>query len=189
MGIEIEATIRYKGELLPAEASDSSVRLGIPTELGSGDWMQTKTMVEGTIDGFPFRAPLESGGISISAALQNAIGAHAGEQVVVEITRVGDEPEVRVPADFQQALQSAPLNVQSLWREITPLARREWVRWISSAKQDVTRAKRIDVGMDKLSKGMRRPCCFPGLNFVTKDLIPPEDTWVGLPSVKSKKSA
>ncbi|MBV6458381.1 MAG: hypothetical protein HONBIEJF_01508 [Fimbriimonadaceae bacterium] len=189
MGTGLESTIRYDGRLLPGAGSGSWLLLPLPAEADSQPFSREETMIEGTIDGFPFRAPLGSDGIRISAAVQQAVGAQAGDQVVIEITRVGEEPEVRVPADFQRALDSASPKVQSLWHGITPLARREWVRWIASAKQEVTRAKRIEVGMDKLSKGMRRPCCFPGLNFVTKDLVPPEDTWVGLPGAKARKSA
>ena len=44
-------------------------------------------MVEGTIDGFPFRTPLESGdrgahALKISQALRAALGTEAGEEVV-----------------------------------------------------------------------------------------------------------
>jgi hypothetical protein len=70
------------------------------------------------------------------------------------------------------------------FEEVTPNARREWVRWIASAKQEKTREKRIEVGIDKLSKGMRHPCCFPGLNFVTKGLVEPEETWAPLPATR-----
>ncbi len=65
------------------------------------------------------------------------------------------------PADLQKALNSAPKALM-LWGDITPLARNEWICWITSAKKLDTRAHRIEVGIDKLSSGMRRPCCWAG---------------------------
>jgi uncharacterized protein YdeI (YjbR/CyaY-like superfamily) len=67
----------------------------------------------------------------------------------------------RMPADFRQAIDS-DTAVRELWAKITPLARNEWICWVTSAKKDVTRNRRIEVGMDKMRKGMRRPCCWPG---------------------------
>ena len=69
-------------------------------------------MVEGTINGFPFRAALEPNGkgthlLSVNQTMQNAAGADAGDTVTVEITRVADEPELRVPLDLRKALAAA----------------------------------------------------------------------------------
>jgi hypothetical protein len=171
------STIRFCVELggegsllLPREAS---------AEFPSGG----KAMVEGTLDGFPFRAPFEDGRFVVSEALQAAARTKPGHTATIEITRIDDQPEVRVPSDFQNALERA-VKAKTLFEEVTPNARREWVRWIASAKQEKTREKRIEVGIDKLSKGMRRPCCFPGLNFVTKGLVEPEETWAPLPDTR-----
>ena len=66
-----------------------------------------------------------------------------------------------LPFDFRKAIElDGP--VRSLWADFTPLARNEWICWITSAKQDATRERRIEVGMDRMRKGMRRPCCWPG---------------------------
>ncbi len=67
----------------------------------------------------------------------------------------------RMPADFGEAIASDGA-VKNVWADITPLARNEWICWVTSAKKDETREKRIAVGLDKMRKGMRRPCCWPG---------------------------
>ena len=171
---EAHSTSRFGAEL------DEENRLILPEDAGDALIRSGKTMVEGTVDGFPFRATLEEGRILLTDALRRAAGVRVGEMAAVELTRFGDEREVRVPADFRRALSEAP-EVGALFEQITPMARREWVRWIASANQEKTRQKRIEVGIDKLSKGMRRPCCFPGLNFVIKGLVEPEETWGPLP--------
>lgn len=72
-----------------------------------------------------------------------------------------DIPHKVAPTDLQKALNSAPKALM-LWTDITPLARNEWICWVISAKKSDTRAHRIEVGIDKLSSGMRRPCCWAG---------------------------
>ena len=168
------ATIRFCSEM------DEDGRLALPREASAEFPSGARAMVEGLLDGFPFRAPFEDRCLVVSPALQAAAGTKPGRTVSVEITRIDEEPEVRVPSDFRDALEGAG-EVKALFEDVTPNARREWVRWVASAKQEKTREKRIEVGLDKLSKGMRRPCCFPGLNFVTKGLVEPEETWVALP--------
>ncbi len=186
---ETSTTIRFDATLSrPAESGFCSVSL--PEDASVELPSRGMTMVEGTIAGFPFRAELDPVGdrshrLTISDALRNAASMAPDDTVTVEITRIGEEPEVRVPPDLQEALAAAP-PAQELWIDITPMARREWVRWVCSAKQEETRARRIEVGIDKLTNGMRRPCCFPGLNWVTKDLVGPEETWLSLPSSKQK---
>jgi uncharacterized protein YdeI (YjbR/CyaY-like superfamily) len=66
-----------------------------------------------------------------------------------------------MPADLRKAIASDAV-VTDLWANITPLARNEWICWVTSAKKDETRTRRIEVGLDKMRKGMRRPCCWPG---------------------------
>jgi Bacteriocin-protection, YdeI or OmpD-Associated/Domain of unknown function (DUF1905) len=171
------STIRFCAEL------DGDGSLLLPREASAAFPSGGRAMVEGTLDGFPFRAPFEGGRLVVSAALQHAAGTNPGDTATIEITRIDEEPEVRVPSDFQEALERAG-KARALFEQVTANARREWVRWIASAKQEKTREKRIEVGIDKLSKGMRRPCCFPGLNFGTKGVVEPEETWAPLPAAR-----
>ena len=67
----------------------------------------------------------------------------------------------RMPTDFRTAI-AGNAKVRGVWADITPLARNEWICWVTSAKKEETREKRIKVGLDKMRKGMRRPCCWAG---------------------------
>lgn len=69
------------------------------------------------------------------------------------------ESEMKVPSDLRKALAVAP-SVETQWKDITPIARRDFITWIESAKQDETRKRRIEVARSKLLKGDRRPCCY-----------------------------
>lgn len=67
----------------------------------------------------------------------------------------------KVPTDLQKAIMSIP-GVQAVWEDITPLARNEWVCWVTSGKKMETRNIRIEKALSKLKSGMRRPCCWAG---------------------------
>ena len=67
----------------------------------------------------------------------------------------------KIPLDFKKALASDP-KALAIWEDITPLARNEWICWVTSAKQLETRNRRIKVGLSKLRNKMRRPCCWAG---------------------------
>jgi uncharacterized protein YdeI (YjbR/CyaY-like superfamily) len=63
------------------------------------------------------------------------------------------------PADLRKALASAP-EAKARWNDLTPIARRDFISWIDSAKQARTRERRIERACDMLAAGKRRPCCF-----------------------------
>ena len=66
-----------------------------------------------------------------------------------------------LPADFKQAIK-ADKKVATLWESIIPLAKSEWICWVTSGKKVETRAIRIAKGISKMRSGMRRPCCWAG---------------------------
>lgn len=66
-----------------------------------------------------------------------------------------------LPADLRKAIASNS-KVLALWQDISPLARNEWICWVTSGKKAETRDIRIKKGMSKMNGGMRRPCCWAG---------------------------
>ncbi len=67
----------------------------------------------------------------------------------------------KMPEDLRKALISTPA-ARVVWEDITPLARNEWICWVTSGKKAETRSIRIKKGLSKLKGGMRRPCCWAG---------------------------
>jgi uncharacterized protein YdeI (YjbR/CyaY-like superfamily) len=78
----------------------------------------------------------------------------------------GKESEPRVPTDLRTALGVDPV-AKSKWSALTPIARRDFISWIDSAKQAVTRRSRIEKACSMLAAGKRRPCCY---SIVSLDL-------------------
>ena len=74
------------------------------------------------------------------------------------------ESEARVPTDLRKALAAAP-KAKTQWRDLTPIARRDFISWIDSAKQPETRRRRIEKSCSMLAAGKRRPCCYSIVSF------------------------
>ena len=70
-----------------------------------------------------------------------------------------EESEPRVPTDFRKALAATPM-AKAQWSDLTPIARRDFISWIDSAKQPETRRRRIEKACSMLIAGKRRPCCY-----------------------------
>lgn len=66
-----------------------------------------------------------------------------------------------LPPDLRAALVANSTALDA-WKDITPLARNEFICWVEDAKQAPTRARRIRRTTEELEEGMRRPCCWPG---------------------------
>jgi uncharacterized protein YdeI (YjbR/CyaY-like superfamily) len=77
------------------------------------------------------------------------------------LTKLAGGTVHKMPADFEKAIIASP-RALAVWEDITPLARNEWICWVTSGKLAETRGIRIKKGISKLSGGMRRPCCWAG---------------------------
>jgi uncharacterized protein YdeI (YjbR/CyaY-like superfamily) len=64
--------------------------------------------------------------------------------------------------DDLRAVLAANYAALAAWRDITPLARNEFICWVEDAKREPTRVRRIRRTQEELKEGMRRPCCWPG---------------------------
>ena len=67
----------------------------------------------------------------------------------------------KVPADLRQALTSDSAAL-AIWEDLTPLARNEWICWVTFVKKDETRKEHVKRTITELKEGMRRPCCWLG---------------------------
>jgi hypothetical protein len=135
--------------------------------------------VEGTINGVHFQTVLQPDGqkshwLKVNPQLREAVGADVGDVVTLEIAPAAKEPEPEVPADLRKALAAAVPKARALWSDITPNARRDWIHWITSAKQEETRVRRIRNACSMLAAGKRRVCCFDRSGFYSKSMSAPK---------------
>ena len=145
--------------VLPKEASGKLPRRG-------------RVSVDASINGKSFRALLEPDGqkshwLKIDEKLMKDSDAGFGDSVEFSIEAVEQEPEPAVPTDLAQALRESP-EALATWESTTTIARLDWIHWITTAKQEKTRIKRIADACDMLGSGKKRVCCFDPSGFYSK---------------------
>ena len=136
--------------------------------------------MDGSINDATFKVTLQPDGrgshwMKVTKNLREAAEAEVGDRVTLAITPVAEEPEPKVPADLKKALTNTP-KAKAMWLDITPVARRDWIQWIVSAKKPETRDRRIATATDMLASGKRRVCCFDRSGIYSKTLAAPRSS-------------
>jgi len=154
-------TIRCKTELFKI---GSWTILKLPKGASAKLPSRGMTLIEGNINDFHFKTTLEPDGkgshwFRFDKTLSKSIGVKAGDTVMLEIEPAKEWPEPKVPADLKKALAAFP-QTNTLWKDITPIARWDWIRWINATKNLETRRIRIEKALSKLKAGKRTACCF-----------------------------
>ena len=75
------------------------------------------------------------------------------------MVQIEKETEPNLPTDLRRVL-AASERAKAQWEDLTPIARRDFVSWIESAKQPETRKRRVESVPSRLASGKRRPCCY-----------------------------
>lgn len=168
------APIRFSATLRrPAEPKGAAwTFLVLPKTASAKLPARSMTTVEGTFAGQPFQATLDPDGegshwLKVEKALREAAGVAAGDKVELVIAPVKEEPEPVVPPDLRKALSATP-EAKAVWTSLTPVARRDWIHWMTSGKKAETRTKRIATACDMLASGKRRACCFDRSGMYSK---------------------
>lgn len=142
----------------------STTILKLPREASAKLPSRGLVMVEGTINKHSFQAPLEPDGkgshiLIVDQNLLKDSKVKVGDTITLTIEPSKDWPEPKVPEDLKKALATNS-QANATWKDITPMARWDWIRWIRSTKNPETRKRRIEVTFSKFKSGKRRPCCF-----------------------------
>jgi len=77
-----------------------------------------------------------------------------------------------LPPDMRKALASDGA-ARTAWEALTPLARNEWICWVTFVKKVQTRRKHITRLTKDLRDGERRPCCWIGCIHRTDKKVSP----------------
>ncbi|WDS35288.1 YdeI/OmpD-associated family protein [Pseudoxanthomonas sp.] len=177
---KVSSRITFKARLLkpamPVEATWSFLLL--PAAASARLPTRGMVTVDGTFAGQAFQATLEPDGqgshwLKVEAGLREAAGIAVGDKVALHLTPVAEEPEPVVPPDIRKAFAEHPA-ARATWDDITPMARRDWIFWMTSGKKAETRAKRIATACDILANGKRRACCFDRSGMYSNSLSAPK---------------
>lgn len=116
--------------------------------------------VKATFNGVPYTGSLIKYGrpqhmLGILKSIRSQIGADAGDKIEVEVWRDETPRTVEIPAQFERAMKAG--GVLSFFEGLSYTHRKEYCRWISDAKTEETRQKRIAKAIEMLKSKIRTP--------------------------------
>ena len=138
-------------ELVGKTATRVEIPFDVRAAFGHG-----RPPVRGTVNGFPFRSTLAKYGgayyLVVNRHVRKGAGAEAGDTVAMEL-ELDDEPrEVDVPDDLRSAL-AGDAQARATFEAHSYTHRREYVDWITEAKREETRLRRVGKAVAMLREG------------------------------------
>lgn len=117
--------------------------------------------VKAKFDGHPYRGRISNMGtgchlLILRKDIRAAIGKNAGDYVEVEVQEDTEERIVDVPDDLKKILQKNK-KAAAFYDTLSFTNRKEYAVWISSAKKEETRERRLKETIQKLLDGRKNP--------------------------------
>ncbi len=149
------STQRFKARI---EQSGTRTFLAVPFDPNEVWSEKDRHYVNGSIGGHKIRGVLVSDGIyfflPIGPSWRRERPLEAGAMVDVVLAPDGPQADALAP-DIADALDAEP-DAARFFQSIAPFYRKNFVRWIDSAKRPETRAARIAEAVTMLKAGKRR---------------------------------
>jgi len=120
-----------------------------------------RVKVVATFDGYEYRGSLVKMGspchwLGLTQQVRSAIGKNPGDSVHV-VLRKDDVPrEVEIPADLGRLLDENP-DAKRWFDGLAYTHRKEYVRWITEAKRQETRDKRLFKAIEMMREQVKHP--------------------------------
>ena len=116
-----------------------------------------RVKIKATIEGELYRGTLVRMGsphhmLLVLKEIREKIGKDIGDEVSIELEEDIEPRVVEIPPDLQQALDATPL-AQDFFNRLSYTHQKEYVRWITEAKREETRAERVQRTTELLSRG------------------------------------
>ena len=88
-------------------------------------------------------------------AIREQTGKGPGDNIEVVVWRDDEVRTVEVPAQFEKLIKKEGLA--PVFKKLSYTHRKEYCRWITEAKKEETRLKRLQRAIEMLKKGVRTP--------------------------------
>jgi hypothetical protein len=154
---ESVAPLRFQSKLIRPEGVGTWTFAEIPQATSAKAALRSHQRVKGTIDGAPFSSSLipRGGGILfivVNSELRQKIGKVAGGIVEVVMELDLAPVSIELPPALQRALdRDRPAH--KAFEALAPSHRKAFTRWITEAKQEETRGRRVEKALKMLHEG------------------------------------
>ncbi len=121
---------------------------------------RSKIPVKSTVDGVPYTGSLiKCGGtnhmLGVLKGIREQIGKGPGDMIEVVLWKDEAERTVEVPPEFAKLMKQE--GVLSFFEKLSYTHRKEYCRWISEAKKEETRLRRVEKSIDMLKRKVKTP--------------------------------
>ena len=116
--------------------------------------------MKATFDGVAYTGSLIRYGnplhmLPLPKAIRSQIGKEPGDTVTIDVCKDDELRTLEVPVPFEEAMKKE--GVISFFEHLSYTHRSEYCRWISGAKKEETRAKRLRKAIEMLRSGVKTP--------------------------------
>ena len=116
--------------------------------------------VQASFDGIPYRGSLTRCGatdhmLGMLKSIREQVGKGPGDTVAVVVWKDEGERTVEVPPDLAKLLDRHGLR--PFFEKLSYTHRKEYCRWITEAKKEETRTRRLEKAVEMLCKGVKTP--------------------------------
>ncbi len=151
----------FKAVLEQASEGMDAAYVTVPFSVEKVFGTRGQLKVNATFDGHPYRGSLATMGggvhvIGVRKDIRTAIGKKIGDMIAVTIERDNNERVVDVPDDLK-ALLAKNQKAQAFYDTLSYTNRKEYAVWITSAKKQETRDKRLKATLEKLKAEKKNP--------------------------------
>ena len=154
---DVEETLKWGMPSFTLNGKILATMAAFKAHASVGFWRGSELGIEGSKEGMGSLGKLASVD-DLPVNLGELIGKAAELAASAPAPRAAKpKPKAAPPLhpDFAKALDSAP-KAKAVLDGLPPSAQRDYLDWISDAKQDATRSKRIATAIEWLSEGKRR---------------------------------
>lgn len=151
---------RFKARIETATVGSGGACVYFPYNVEEEFGTKGRVPVKATFDGVPYTGSLMSCGqpqhmLGILKSVREQIGKGPGDMVEVTIEKDETERKVELPAEFETMLKKEKLL--AAFDALSYTHKKEYCRWITEAKREETRAKRVGKAMEMLRHGVKTP--------------------------------
>lgn len=153
-------TYRFKAPIETANVGSGGACVYFPYDVEKEFGTKGRVPVKVTFDGVPYTGSMVKYGapqhmLGILKSIREQIGKGPGDMVEVTVEKDEAERTVTIPPDFEKLLKQEKLS--AAFEKLSYTHQKEYVRWITEAKREQTRASRLSKSMEMLRNGAKTP--------------------------------
>lgn len=151
---------QYKFKATIQEGRGGGAFIFFPHDVEKAFGTKGRVPVRVTFDGVPDRTSLVKYGypqhlIGVPKAIREEIGKEVGDAINVVLWRDEETRTVEVPAEFKNLMERE--KVLPFFEKLSFTHRKEYCRWITEARKEETRARRVAKAIEMLKQGVKTP--------------------------------